>query len=469
MTNANLTKFNNTFHTFLKELVDKYGRNKGVCDEYFHKYYNEFLDEPEKFETDDGFLLDYLELIQPQLNLLKDENLDIFKSRIIDHVFFNNEDLELDVTSIYDILRYYKVLFIYAFRYTYKGNVTELMHNSFNKSDDVVITDEEQIFLDIVESLKNTSKTRIEEQLNTEQKSTTGENDDFNISDIKKQMNSLMPGMGRMLDNELGQTAMNIMKDIDLNSIELGDPMKLIQSMMSGKVQEHSGINNLVSTITSKIHKHVEEGKIDTNSLQKQAAEMYKNNDEGLENMMKTMENNGEFMQDMVGKMMNFMGGKIDPEKMNEMMENMTDEERQEFMDNFGTFKQNMDSTDATTDSDDIIDITNDQNTDITDMQKQFTESLSSMIGGGQNDGEINPFSMLTKILGGGDLTTTSEHTSDNNKLDNTSQHTVNSVSTSDATDTESIQPDNKQQNKKALLSRLKRLRELKKAHRTRK
>ena len=339
MTNINLTKFNSTLHTFLTELWDKYGRKHGVCDEYFSEYYGEFLETPDNFNEDPGFLLDYLELVTPQLHLLKDENLDIFKSRVVDHVYFNNEELKLDVTSIYDIMRYYKVLFIYAFRHTYKGDIMTLMRSRLpeNSEQNAVMTSIESSFLDIVESLKHGRTNKIEEQLNA-RKEENGEGDseggnaDFNIADIKKQMNSIMPGMGRMLDNELGQTAMNIMQDINLEDIDLGDPMKLIQSMMSGNVQNNSGINSLVSTITSKIHQHVEEGKIDTDLLKRQAADMQQNNDEGLKNMMKTMENNEEFMQDMMGKMMNFMGGKLDPEKMKEMMENMGDDERRQFL-----------------------------------------------------------------------------------------------------------------------------------------
>ena len=56
---SNLTKFNNTLHTFLTELWEKYGRGHGVCDEYFTKYYGQFLEHPEEFTSDEGFLYDY--------------------------------------------------------------------------------------------------------------------------------------------------------------------------------------------------------------------------------------------------------------------------------------------------------------------------------------------------------------------------------------------------------------------------
>ena len=480
MTNINLTKFNSTLHTFLTELWDKYGRKHGVCDEYFSKYYGEFLETPDNFNEDPGFLLDYLELVTPQLHLLKDENLDIFKSRVVDHVYFNNEELKLDVTSIYDIMRYYKVLFIYAFRHTYKGDIMTLMRSRLpeNSEQNAVMTSIESSFLDIVESLKHGRTNKIEEQLNA-RKEENGEGDseggnaDFNIADIKKQMNSIMPGMGRMLDNELGQTAMNIMQDINLEDIDLGDPMKLIQSMMSGNVQNNSGINSLVSTITSKIHQHVEEGKIDTDLLKRQAADMQQNNDEGLKNMMKTMENNEEFMQDMMGKMMNFMGGKLDPEKMKEMMENMGDDERRQFLESQFT---NSEGNFNTEQDGDAVKMTEEQTQQLADMQKQWSSGLASMLGGG-NGGEgaengneqLNPFSMLSSLLG-------QNSQQPQTQKQEQSQQNVEVVETSEnepivETPTETIdlpKTEKTLEEKKALLMRLKRLKELKKAQRTR-
>jgi hypothetical protein len=494
-TNLNLNKFNSTFHTFLKELWDKYGREHGVCDEYFMQYYGEFLEMPDKFNEDTGFLLDYLELVEPQLHLLKDENLDIFKSRVIDHVFFNNEELKLDVTSIYDIMRYYKVLFIYAFRHTYKGDIMSLMHSSLlseNSEQNALITPLESAFLDIVKSLKHGRTNRIEEQLKAKEEDKEngggeGGDGDFNMTDIKKQMNSIMPGMGRMLDNELGQTAMNIMQDINLEDIDLGDPMKLVQSMMSGNAQNHSGISSLVSTITSKIHQHVEEGKIDTELLKRQAVNMKENNDEGLKNMMNTMENNGEFMQDMMGKMMNFMGGKLDPEKMKDMMENMSDDERRQFLESqFADSEGNANleneentpqkSADDAGPDEGAAEMTEEQVQQFADMQKQWTAGLANMLGGAGNgggdgengNGQLNPFSMLSNLLGQNSQPQQPQHPQQpQEEVAETTEpeHVETPAETIDLP----VRAEKTLDEKKALLMRLKHLRGLKKAQRTRK
>ena len=63
-------------------------------------------------------------------------------------------------------------------------------------------------------------------------------------------------GAGKLLDNELGQVAMNIMQDMDFSSIDLGNPAKLLKSMMTGNIKEHKGLNNLVGSITSKIESY---------------------------------------------------------------------------------------------------------------------------------------------------------------------------------------------------------------------
>ena len=251
---SNLEKFNNTLHSFLTELQDKYGRGHGVCDEYFQNYYRDFLESPKTFADDTSFMLDYLELVKSQLTLLKNDDVNILKHRVVDHVFFNNEDLELDATEINDIMRYYKVLYVYGYRHTYDGDVNELLRGSITGSlDPSAISKDDRVFLDVVESLKHNRTQRIEEQLEEQRENNaSGEggglggllggmlgglgglgggnaeklpsNVDMDPASIKKHMNKAFPGAGKLLDNELGQVAMNIMQEIDLSNLDLGDP-----------------------------------------------------------------------------------------------------------------------------------------------------------------------------------------------------------------------------------------------------
>ena len=59
---SNLEKFNNTLHSFLNELQEKYGRGHGVCDEYFQNYYRDFLESPGIFANDKAFMLDFFQI-----------------------------------------------------------------------------------------------------------------------------------------------------------------------------------------------------------------------------------------------------------------------------------------------------------------------------------------------------------------------------------------------------------------------
>jgi hypothetical protein len=352
---SNLQKFNNTLHSFLSELLDKYGRGHGVCDEYFKNYYRDFLESPGVFASDTSFMLDYVDLAKSQLTLLKNDDVNILKHRVIDHVFFNNEDLELDATEINDIMRYYKVLYVYAYRHTYDGDVNDLLRNSMTGSLDMnVISRDDRVFLDIVESLKHNRTKRIEEQLEEkrENNETVGDgegggggglggllggmlgglggssgglptNVDMDPESIKKHMNKALPGAGKLLYNELGQVAMNIMKEIDLTNLDLGDPAKLLQSMMSGNIKGHKGLNNLVGNITNQIEKQIETGQINPDILKKEAETLVKDGTSGLGNITNMMENNGGFMKDMMSKMSGFMGDNVDSEQLQEAMKHM--------------------------------------------------------------------------------------------------------------------------------------------------
>ena len=141
-------------------------------------------------------------------------------------------------------------------------------------------------------------------------------------------MNKAFPGAGKLLDNELGQVAMNIMQEIDLTNLDLGDPAKLLQSMMSGNIKGHKGLNSLMGNITSKIEKHIETGKINPETLKKEAETLVKDGNSGLGNITGMMENNEGFMGDMMSKMAGFMGDNVDPEQLQEMMKNMNNPEK---------------------------------------------------------------------------------------------------------------------------------------------
>lgn len=352
---SNLEKFNKTLHSFLTELQDKYGRGHGICDEYFQNYYQDFLESPKTFVNDTSFMLDYLELVKSQLTLLKNDDVNILKHRVVDHVFFNNEDLELDATEINDIIRYYKVLYVYAYRHTYDGDVNELLRGSITGTlDPSTISKDDRVFLDVVESLKYNRMQRIEDQLEEQcENSESGggggiggllggmlgglgggkspslpSNVDLDPASIKKHMNKAFPGAGKLLDNELGQVAMNIMQEIDLTNLDLGDPTKLLKSMMSGNIKEHKGLNDLVGNITSKIEKHIETGKINPETLKKEAETLVKDGNSGLGNITGMMENNEGFMKDMMSKMAGFMGDNVDSKQMQEMMKNIGNPEK---------------------------------------------------------------------------------------------------------------------------------------------
>ena len=69
--------------------------------------------------------------------------------------------------------------------------------------------------------------------------------------------------------------------------------------------------------------KVIESGKINPEKLKKDAENIVTDKTSGLGGITNMMENNGEFMKDMMFKMAGFMGSNINPEQLNEMMENI--------------------------------------------------------------------------------------------------------------------------------------------------
>ena len=118
------------------------------------------------------------------------------------------------------------------------------------------------------------------------------------------------------------------MQEIDLSNLDLGDPAKLLKSMMSGNIKDNKGLNNLVGNITSKIEKHIETGKINPEILKREAETLVKDGNSGLNNITSMMENNGDFMKDMMSKMAGFMGDNVNPEQLQEIMKNMDDPDK---------------------------------------------------------------------------------------------------------------------------------------------
>ena len=134
------------------------------------------------------------------IKLLKNDKIAVLKHRVVDHVFFNSEDLELDATEINDIMRYYKVLYVYAYRHTYDGNVNELLRDSMTgKLDMNTLSKDKREFLSIVKSLQYNKVVDINEQLE-EQRKKASEKD----GGIGGMLGGMLGGLGGNLDGNLG-------------------------------------------------------------------------------------------------------------------------------------------------------------------------------------------------------------------------------------------------------------------------
>lgn len=312
MPNQNLLKFNNSLQKLINDLRNNYSEQ---LSEAFMTYYDGLENETES----DALLLDYLEQVETHVHLLRDEKLELLEKPLLDHIYFHK--LSLDAKSVYDIFRYLKVLYIYAFRYTYTGNVNDLLKARMTNSDkenNTTMTSKETMFLDIVDSLKQNRQNVIDEQLearangtSTKKRNEDGDGDgdedgemDLSTENIKAQLGKTIPGAGKILDTGIGKLAMNVVQNIDMTKIDLGNPMELMKSLASGNLHENTGLMSLFGSVTTQIETQIQQGNLNTDNLRQEAQQMLNQEDSSL-NQMKDMLGGMGGMGGMMNNMMN--------------------------------------------------------------------------------------------------------------------------------------------------------------------
>jgi hypothetical protein len=290
----NLRKFNQTFQKFANELTDIYNTTLSA---EFLTYYGTINEE------DEFFLKEYLVAISPHVELLKDEQLDLLKQPILKYIIFN--ELSLSSSSLYSIFRYLKILYIYAFKHTYDGNVNDLLRKLMDTpTADEDLAVQERLFLDIVDSLKRKKQVlmnNIDEQLDSAE-------DNFEEEVKDSFENFKFPGSDKLLGGDIGRLAMDIAKDINVNDLDLGDPTKLMSSIMSGNLQENSGLMSLFGNITNKIKSKIDSGSLDTEKLHQEASGILNNKQSpfnNFSNIAKNMMAEGGSPVDAVNSVMN--------------------------------------------------------------------------------------------------------------------------------------------------------------------
>lgn len=281
MSNSILKKFNTKFQEFLAELIETYSES---LNSEFIKYYENI-----NMESDE-YLSRFYTHMKVSDEMLYKENLELLKRPFLK--FVNLNDLSLNTGSLFSIYRYFKMLYIYAYKYNYKGDINELIRAT--RKDRVLLKDNEQMFLKIVKSLNSSKKTmdNLSKQI-TSFESEESTNDNEFEDQIKNSFKGMgLPGTEQLLGGGIGKLAMEIAKDINVDDLNLGNPQELLSGLLGGgKMDKNSGVMNLFSKITNKIHTKLNSGEIDTSQLQKEAQTVMNNKNHPI-NKMSSMMNN---------------------------------------------------------------------------------------------------------------------------------------------------------------------------------
>jgi hypothetical protein len=185
-------------------------------------------------------------------------------STIIEYIDFYNlwNDEMIDDINRENIWKYLHTLYIYAIQSKHNKHVDDLYN--ILKNSESKITEEMQTFLNIIESLR----------YNIENNKDIDNIDLNDLGDIETEDSGF--NMPDLFGGEIGNLAKEIANDIDPSLINLDDPSKLLQNLMSGNLEDDSGIKDLVSNITGKIQSKINSGEVNENDLYTEAENMMK-------------------------------------------------------------------------------------------------------------------------------------------------------------------------------------------------
>ena len=106
--------------------------------------------------------------------------------------------------------------------------------------------------------------------------------------------------MSEMFNGTIGTIAQEVIQDLDMKELDLGDPSELLSNLLSGKIDDNNGLMGMVKNITDKIHTKISDSGVKEEDLVKEAESMMGN----LQNMTKNnplMSNLSEMFKNMPG------------------------------------------------------------------------------------------------------------------------------------------------------------------------
>ena len=195
-------------------------------------------------------------------------------SKILDGINFNEiwNDQSLTDSQKENIWKYLHALYLHAYEYNSEKDVKSILKElkRLTKSKEHELSEEERTFLNIIESL--TIERKVEENKDKSPDNSDDENDEgFNIGNIKSTFESMQ---NDLFEGQIGTLAKEIASELDINKLNISDPMSLLKTVVSGNFDENNdstGVSSLVKNISTKVQNKISSGELDENKLYEEA------------------------------------------------------------------------------------------------------------------------------------------------------------------------------------------------------
>ena len=260
-------KFNTNLEQFLLIIINNYPDLKQTIESHYKfpltgiVYINEYIKNCRNKGQD----------ISTKNEIIFSEGL-VLIEKVNFHKIWN--DTQLSEEHKNNIWKYLHTLYLYSYEYTKNKNITSIIKDLKNiKSDDKSLDETTRTFLNIIESLTNNISNK--DLQNTNIDNDNDDNDNGNNKETNSFANFKMPDI---FGGTIGELAKEIAEEIDPEKINLDNPAELLKNLMSGNLEnDTSGLMNLVSNITSKMHDKISSGDIDENKLFNDAKKVMSN------------------------------------------------------------------------------------------------------------------------------------------------------------------------------------------------
>lgn len=254
---TSLESFNNNFEKLLKNIINLFPNQKNKIEDNY------------SFPIEgDSHIKSYFEVCKLISKDISERNEIIFSEeyQIIPNVNFyeiwNDEDIGEDSKDI--IWKYLQTLYINSYEYQKNEDVKDILSQLKNINNNEADLDEQtKTFLSIIDDLSGKNK------IDTDIINEISDDEDEESASGFTMPN--MPDLSNLMNGSIGKLAQEIVSGLDTNKLDMEDPSKLLKNLLSGNIEEDSGLMNLVKDITGKIHDKINSGELNEESLYNEA------------------------------------------------------------------------------------------------------------------------------------------------------------------------------------------------------